>query len=406
MAKVPRNLRRRQAAGQPPTKQKPPETTQGALKFKDDAGNDITQAPTTQATCKNQDTKVFDGTTSMPSMPAIPPVEERSAKPFVAPASLATVPPATDTSLAVVRDMFGGDVPPEIPIGAKLPIIEVMRETPQYRLPDGNLETEFEAHIILWRQASQMFFHKFGEGEAGPPDCYSSNGRTPEDDTPEEIVRVGFRRDFNENSPEYASFLAVNRCPVELQDSMITSPRLQVWFNSIILLAEVEFPEELFTFTSVSNCSVCPANAWASELRPKSKGKACKNSIFMWLLLDGYKLPTMLKASPASLGNKGSLVPFLTNAVNVGLGGKYQTIRVRFTLETKSFSGGNSASCIYVQAVSVLDPSVPKDAATLVTLGDMFKQAMSEQKQVFVDTIANDIEDVGGESESEEPPPF
>ncbi|MFC1762362.1 hypothetical protein ACFL6U_09810 [Planctomycetota bacterium] len=98
-------------------------------------------------------------------------------------------------------------------------------------------------------------------------------------------------------------------------------------------------------------CRDCPKNAYESD-PGGGRGKACQNMIRIYFLRDGYRLPEIIKATPASLGKKESLTPWLTNAVNEGIGGKYQTIHVKLDL----YKLENRIS--YLRAyVSILTPS-------------------------------------------------
>ncbi len=103
-------------------------------------------------------------------------------------------------------------------------------------------------------------------------------------------------------------------------------------------------------------CASCKMNEYGSAR--EGDGKACSNTIRLYLLLDGDYIPITLKAPPSSLGKKNQLVPWLTNACNVsqkaGHGFAYQTIKAKFKLHTKDFSSGMSASVLDVETVRVL----------------------------------------------------
>ena len=112
-------------------------------------------------------------------------------------------------------------------------------------------------------------------------------------------------------------------------------------------------------------CSTCPNNQYGSAA--EGAGKACSNNLWMYVLLDGEVLPSVIKASPASKGKKGRLITWLTLAPNIaakaGLGIKYQLIKVKFCLHKKSFSSGMNASVIDLTTVRPLDLSDPIDEA-------------------------------------------
>lgn len=117
-------------------------------------------------------------------------------------------------------------------------------------------------------------------------------------------------------------------------------------------------------------CRSCPMNQYESA-PDGGRGKACQNMIRGYFLRDGYRVPEIFKASPASLSKKESLVPWLVNSVNEGVGGKYQTIHVRLNLYKKDFDKF-SASVLRVTTLGVLDPH--RDAEKLQQLGMLYQQ--------------------------------
>lgn len=134
-------------------------------------------------------------------------------------------------------------------------------------------------------------------------------------------------------------------------------------------------------------CRGCPNNEYGSAI-DSGRGKACQNLIRLYLILDGHRLPVILKAPPSSLGKKESLVKWLTNAINEGLGGRYQTIRARFGLRKKEFDK-YTASVIEVETVRVLDAA--KDANELQRLGKMFTEVQKYHgARVAADVAATD----------------
>jgi len=115
-------------------------------------------------------------------------------------------------------------------------------------------------------------------------------------------------------------------------------------------------------------CASCRHNQYGSAL-DGGRGKACQNTIFLYLIQDGQRLPFVLKCPPSSLGKRESLIPWLTNTVNEGYAGKYQTCRARFSLYKKDFDK-YTASVLRVATTRVLHPA--KDAEELRRLGRLF----------------------------------
>ena len=227
----------------------------------------------------------------------------------------------TNTDLVAPNEvdaMFGG-AGYQIPIDAPLPQIKIVRESPVYELPDGNLVKEFAGHIIFWCNANQYYATAFGEGEQGPPNCASSDGITPDGGT-----------------------------------SPFTAP-----------------------------CRDCPKNVYGSA-GEDGKGKACQNTIRLYILADGEIIPCVLRAPPSSLGSKESLLKWLTNAANVafkaGFGTKFQPIKVKFALHKKEFSSGFSASVIDISTVRVLDKTSLEDMTTLKNLATLYDRFMTSYK--------------------------
>ena len=144
-------------------------------------------------------------------------------------------------------------------------------------------------------------------------------------------------------------------------------------------------------FVQDGPCRVCELNKFGSA--KEGGGKACQNTIRMYVLVDGEVIPSVLKAPPSSLGKKDSLMRWLTSAPNIaakaGVGTKYQPIRVKFSLRKKEFASGMSASVIEAETVKVL--SMDTDNDKLKQLAGLYKEFMSNYMQRV-------REDVSGES--------
>jgi len=211
-----------------------------------------------------------------------------------------------------IDTMFGGPGY-QIPVDAPLPQIQIMRESAQFEMPDGQFAREFTGHILHWHNANQYYSAAFGEGSSPIPDCFSSNGRIPDGG---------------------------------------------------------QFPQS-------PACKVCPMNQFGSAA--DKIGKACANTIRLYVLVDGEVLPCLIKAPPTSLGKKESLLRWLTTAANIaakaGMGTKYQPIQVKFSLRKKQFDSGMTVSVIEIQTLRVLDRD--KDATKLNQLAALYQEFMN-----------------------------
>lgn len=120
-------------------------------------------------------------------------------------------------------------------------------------------------------------------------------------------------------------------------------------------------------------CRQCQYNKYGSA--DEGTGKACQNTIRLYILVDGEVIPSVLKAPPSSLGKKEPLMRWLTTAANIaskaGMGTKYQPIQVKFSLRKKEFASGMTASVIGIETIRVLD--MEADAEKLQRLSGLYK---------------------------------
>lgn len=275
-----------------------------------------------------------------------------------------------ENTLAVaneVDDMFGGGIY-KVPVDAPLPETKIMREKPIFETPSGDTAKELIGHIIYYHNANLFYETEFGKGEQGPPTCASSDGIDPDGGT---------------------------------------NPKSE-------------------------SCRVCSLNEYGSAIG-EGKGKACQNTIRLYVLVDGDIMPCLIKATPSSLGRKESLKKWLTDAMSItnkaGMRRAYQAIKIKFTLHTKDFDSGNSASILDLETISVLTPqdtseffvlnangkvtqTKVKDVCTIVrvvdpdylqTLSQMFKEFEANYKsriQEYISTEdsqpADDTDDTDG----------
>lgn len=234
--------------------------------------------------------------------------------------ALAPVEQAPPTDLTVLaRD--AGDIDLFIAEGTAMSRIEIMRESPFFRLPTGQLTDTFRAHVIYLHEAKQYWPDVFGQGEQRPR-CASTNGRRPD---------AGIHP---------------------------------------------------FTYPS---CHDCPHNEFGSG--KEGRGKACQDSILLYLRTDYDSRPVILKAPPSSLGGKADLKQFTPRAYSAlartpwgralphesGLLRAYQLAAVNFGLETRRFDSGTTASVLTMQIADVLDPREKENA-------DFLKWMISDMK--------------------------
>ena len=211
-----------------------------------------------------------------------------------------------------IGQMFGGPDIFQIPTDAPLPTIEIMRETQQFKMPTGELVKEFTAFILFWHEANCYWDKPFGTDDA-------------------EAVLPACSSS-NSIKPDGGS-----------------KPLL-------------------------GPCYKCPMNEYGSAL-DGGRGKGCQNQIRCYLILEGQRIPSVLKCPPSSLGKKESLIKWLTNAANQGYAGKYQTLEVRFSLKQKQFDKF-SASILELNTVRVLDPSIANDMQLLTRLSKLFREVL------------------------------
>ena len=124
-------------------------------------------------------------------------------------------------------------------------------------------------------------------------------------------------------------------------------------------------------------CRECSENKFGSAT--DGVGKACQNTIRLYIVADGEVIPSVLKAPPSSLGKKDSLLRWLTCAANTaaraGMGTNYQPIQVKFSLRKKEFASGMTASVVQVETVRVLD--VAGEARKLTELSNLYHDFMA-----------------------------
>lgn len=217
---------------------------------------------------------------------------------------------------SAINEMFESDGGYQLPIDAPLPSYKIVRETAQFMTPTEDTCKEIVGHILYWHNANQYWSTAFSPEDSNPPDCCSSDGVFPDGG-----------------------------------EAMLEGP-----------------------------CAACPHNQYGSAVNKdgsKGKGKACQNTVRLYVLAEGEMIPVLLKAPPSSLGKKESLLRFLTNLPNVtakaGVGTVYQLVKVRFTLYKKQFDNGE-ASLLRPEVVKVLNPNDEDDMPEIQRLAKLSKE--------------------------------
>lgn len=303
------------------------------------------------------------------------------------PQPLAVVAP-TATELAAG---FDGDKGLQVPIGAVLPIVKILRESPKFEMPDGETKTSFRGFILYYHSVKQLYLKEYGPDSGGqPPDCSSVDGLAPCNGSFNQYVL---------SNKKYVEICNAVGADQDIKSLEPHHPVAQVFLNKVAKEHPGQY--ELEPECKIEHCgeAFCPASIFGSK-KIGSNSKACQDSIWMYVLIDGYKLPVFLKAGPSSLNKKDSLIPFLSNAPNIGVGGQYQTISVQLSLATKDFDSGFKGSCLILSDPKVLDENKPKDAEKMHFLLAMYKAFKQKYLSGMKQYVAADK---GQEGETDQP---
>lgn len=292
-----------------------------------------------------------------------------------------TVP--DDNALAAA---FDGDKELNVPVGAVLPAVKILRESPKFEMPDGNVVESFRGHILHYHSVNQLYLNEYGaDSEGQRPDCSSFDGLAPCN---------GHFENYIVDDKTWLKIIKQTNGPASLKDVSPSHPLAQVYLNRVIRDEEEIKKIEATIIQSErnmrsENCGLCPASQFGSK-SIEDNNKACTNYIWLYILIDGYRLPVFMKAGPASLSRKDSLIPFLSNAPNIGLGGMYQTISIQFSLYTKSFNSGFNASSLKLSDPQVLDTSKQEDTERLLILMGMYKSFKAKYLESMQKFVAED----------------
>lgn len=287
---------------------------------------------------------------------------------------------------------FDGDKGLNVPVGAVLPVVKILRESPKFEMPDSNMVDSFRGHILYYHSVNQLYLNEYGAETSGQrPDCSSFDGLTP--------CSGGFNM-YSLNYEEVVKIVEQTNGPVSLKDVDPSHPLVQTYLNKIAKYPPAGMEVNLPVTARSEVCASCPASQFGSKVI-EDNSKACTNYIWLYILIDGYQLPVFLKVGPASLSKKDSLIPFLSNAPNIGLSGMYQTISIQFSLATKSFASGFSASSLKLSDSKVLDDRNQDDVEKLHCLIDMYKsfkvKYLEEMQRFVAEDTDNDTKPVNTE---------
>jgi len=282
-----------------------------------------------------------------------------------------------DTSLAAA---FDGDKGLNVPINAVLPIVKILRESPTFQMPDGGMADSFRGHILAYHSVNQLYLEEYGADSVGKlPDCSSADGL---------VSNSGqFIAYQNITTEEWKQIVEQSDAPAEVANQpTVDHPIAQVWLNKHADKMPASATKEV-----CGMCAGCPASQFGSR-SIEHNNKACQNSVWLYLLIDGYRTPVFMKAGPSSLGRKENyyLIPFLSNLPNIGLGGQYQTVSMQFSLQSKSFKSGFSGSCLILSDPKVIDPNSQDDLAKLEIVKIMYKSFKEKYLAAMQNYVAVD----------------
>ena len=153
-------------------------------------------------------------------------------------------------------------------------------------------------------------------------------------------------------------------------------------------------------------CKSCHLNQYGSST--SGRGKACRNSITMYVLAKGEAIPCLLDAPPSSLSQKGSLMSWIKSVPNVaakaGIGEEFQLIEVKFSLKEKSFASGMKASVLELETQRVLDEKNESDAERIAYIRGLYRN-FEQSSAIGVDTAKDDITNSDYVGDNPPPPP-
>ena len=240
-----------------------------------------------------------------------------------------------------INQAFGVETP-EIPRGAALPTIGISRETAQYDLPEGKLVSSFTGHVLHSHYCNLYYAQPCGEGEPSPPDCFSSDGMTPDADEP--MAQMCIDCAFNQyGSASSGSGKACSN---------------QLWLH-VLLDGEV-----------IPSLLKCP---------PSSLNQ--KGSLMCWLV-----------AAP-------------NIAAKAGAGVSYQVVKAEFSLKKKMFRSGMSAAVVHVKTLGVLNHTDDTDAEKIGQLSLLFQSLKNTQllriRENLTETLSEGASAAAGKDEGD-----
>ncbi|OQA02995.1 MAG: hypothetical protein BWY69_00726 [Planctomycetes bacterium ADurb.Bin401] len=240
-----------------------------------------------------------------------------------------------------IAEMFGQSTL-QLPIGAPLPQARIMRESPQFEMPDGSFQKELTGHIIYYTNSNAYYSAAFGEGDTSIPDCFSSNGISPDGGSNQQskFCRECLLNQFGSGNDKRAK-------------ACINLIRLYLLLDGDILPTLIKAP-------------------------PSSLGK--RDSLMRWL------------TSAPNIASKA------------GVGTAYQPIKVKCKLVRKDFESGFSASILNLETIRVLNIKDPADMAEIRKLAALTRQFKENYLGRIASDIAAEKNDQSTDSNTEQIP--
>lgn len=122
-------------------------------------------------------------------------------------------------------------------------------------------------------------------------------------------------------------------------------------------------------------CAKCPYNAFESA--KKGKGKACKNTVLLFLLPKGSILPYMVSIPPTSLA---TLRKYFVRLGNAGI--SYYEVETRISLERKKSALGQDYAHLVISSVQN-SPNAESEAAKSLLPSDAIAQVEAYRENIL-----------------------
>lgn len=139
-------------------------------------------------------------------------------------------------------------------------------------------------------------------------------------------------------------------------------------------------------------CFDCPHAKWVKDSEGKSS-IACKDSLNLFILVDGKTMPMYMRVRSTSIGKKSPLAKFFVNCIQTGYarGGKFQTVQVKLELDETKINNF-ATSILQIEKLSTLEATDKR----LVDLMQAYKR-VSDDFVVVHERGDTDSEQANGE---------